>query len=134
MNTLRGHISTIQTHGSLSLVQVCVHEDVFWTTIVIETPDTASYLCQGKEITLMFKETEVSISTDLDLNISIHNKAQGTILEIEKGILLSKLVLATNLGNITALLTSKAINLLQLKIGDPIVAMVKTTEIMVSHS
>ncbi len=133
MNILKGEIIAIQTYGSLSLVHLQLNEDVTWTTLLVETPDTAPYLKKNNKISLMFKETEVSLNKDTGPNISILNSVQGTIEDIEKSPLLSKLILNTSLGKIRSVLTTIAIDALQLKIGDQAIAMVKTNQIMVSQ-
>ena len=51
MNILPGTIKEIQTHGNLTLVKVSV-SDITFTSIVIETPESANYLntwcrCKG---------------------------------------------------------------------------------------
>lgn len=132
MNTLKGKIASIKTTQSLSLVTIQI-EDVFFNTIVIETPDTAVYLKTGGSITILFKETEVIIGKGSEHHISIQNKVMGTILKIEKGELLSKLIISTKIGEITAILTLDATIHLQLKVNEKITVMIKTTEIMLSQ-
>lgn len=132
MNTLKGKIASIKTTQSLSLVTIQI-EDVFFNTIVIETPDTAVYLKTGGAITILFKETEVIIGKGSEQHISIQNKVMGTIIKIEKGELLCKLIINTTIGEITAILTLDATIHLQLKVNEKITVMIKTTEIMLSQ-
>lgn len=131
MNILNGEIASIQTNGSLSHVKVKI-ESIVFDTIIIETPETASYLKIGNHIKLIFKETEVIIGKNKTYSLSIHNKIQGEILEIKNGALLSKLIIKTTIGTIVAVIISDALKKLQLQIGEKIIAMVKTTEIMIT--
>ncbi len=132
MNSFKGKIADIKTNGSLSLITIQV-ESVLFTTIVIETPDTASYLKQGNSVTIIFKETEVIISKGIDQpSISIQNKTVGEILDIKKGALLSTLTIDTTIGKIIAVVTSDSIDQLQLYVGEKITTMIKATEIMLS--
>lgn len=132
MNTLKGKIASIKTTQSLSLVTIQI-EDVFFNTIVIETPDTAPYIKTGGPITILFKETEVIIGKGSEHHISIQNKVMGTVFKIEKGELLCKVIIDTTIGKITAILTLDAAKYLQLEINDKVTVMIKTTEIMLSQ-
>ena len=132
MNILKGKIATIKTKGSLSLVKINVN-DIFLNTIIIETPKTASYLKKGNPINVVFKETEVIIGKGISHNLSLQNKVFGTILEIEKGDFLSKITIDAKVGKIVAIITSEAVEELQLSLNEKVTAMMQTTEIMLSE-
>jgi len=131
MNVLPGSIQSIQTHGNLTLVKVRVSGLVF-TSIIIETPETAGYLQEGAKVRVMFKETEVIISRN-DLNISLQNRIPARITAIKEGQLLSQLTLQYHDHFIGSIITSNAVRQLQLSIGIDVVAMIKTNEIMLSE-
>lgn len=131
MNSLPGEISNIKTSGSLSLVEINVDTIVF-KTIIIDTPDTVSYLKLGNKVNVIFKETEVVIGIGLGHKISMQNQIVGELHIIEKGDLLSKLTIATTIGNIFSIITSNSVDHLELKVGDTVTAMIKTNEIMLS--
>ncbi|PKV49065.1 molybdate transport system regulatory protein [Aquimarina sp. MAR_2010_214] len=132
MNVLQGKITSIKTNGSLSLVTVGI-DDIYFNTIIIETPDTASYLKQGNHIKMIFKETEVIVGKGVEHSLSIQNKAIGEIINIKKGKLLSTVIIDSTVGHLTAIITSDAADQMQLEIGEKITAMIKTTEIMLSE-
>ncbi|WP_103867270.1 molybdopterin-binding protein [Aquimarina sp. I32.4] len=132
MNVLKGKITAIKTTDSISIVTIQV-ASVFFSTILIETPDTAPYLQKGNSIKIIFKETEVIIGKGTTHLTSIQNKIPGKIISIEKGVLLSKLIIDTAVGKITAIITSDATDQLQLKTGEKVTSMIKTTEIMLSQ-
>lgn len=131
MNAFKGTIQSIETQGSLSLVKIKVLTFLF-STIILETPSTASYLKEGNTIRVLFKETEVVIGKGTDHLISMQNKLAGEILTIEKGLLLSKLILHTAIGELTAIITSNAVKQLALEKGEKVTAMIKTNEITLS--
>ena len=131
MNVLPGTIIQINTHGNLSLVKVQVVDLVF-TSIIIETPTTVDYLKPGTSIKVMFKETEVIIGKDTP-NISLQNKIRATISQIDQGALLCRLTLKYHDHTITSVITSNAVEQLQLSEGTEVVAMVKTNEVMLSE-
>ncbi|WP_062057073.1 TOBE domain-containing protein [Aquimarina longa] len=132
MNSIKGEIVTIQTNGSLSLVTIDSN-GIFFSAIIIETPNTASYLKIGNQIKMIFKETEVIIDKNPKPTISIQNRVLGKILTITKGELLSKLTIDTMVGQLTAIITSDALYKLQLEVGNTVTTMIKTTEIMLSE-
>jgi len=131
MNTLSGNIVTIQTYEALSLVKVAV-KDIVFTSIVIDTPETSDYLKTGANVKLYFKETEVSISKDAQLSISIQNKIVCTITAIMQGKLLSQINLSFGGLEIKSIITTDSCNKLNLKENDSILALIKTNEISLS--
>ncbi|WP_299218522.1 TOBE domain-containing protein [uncultured Aquimarina sp.] len=133
MNTFSGHISDIQVNESLSMVSVRINEQVELKTIVVETPETASYLKIENAVEVLFKETEVIISTEDTLSISIQNKIKATIKEVKKGVLLSKLLLNSEIGEMIAILATEVLDELMLAENQEVTAMIKVNEIMISR-
>ncbi|GAA4275126.1 TOBE domain-containing protein [Aquimarina gracilis] len=131
MNKIQGQISNIEVNGSLSLVTTKVKE-VLFKAIVIETPETASYLTVGNTINLLFKETEVVIATGNTNNISLQNQVNGIVEKLEKGALLSQLNIKTVIGDIVSIITTNAISQLNIEEGNTVTAMIKTNEISIS--
>lgn len=131
MNKLTGHITNIKTYEGISLVRALVNATEF-TSIVIDTPQTASYLQQGGEVQLIFKETELIIAKDLQPNISIQNRLPCRIASIKKGVLLCEITLIFGQNQIKSIITSKACEELQLKEQEEILALIKTNEISLS--
>ena len=132
MNSLNGHIVKVEVSGHLSIVSVLVAEQIQLKAIVVETPESASYLQEGQAIAMLFKETEVVIGTGENLTISLQNKIPATIVQIEQGKLLSKLTLTTVAGNICSLISTNAVQQLGLKEQLKVNAMIKLNEVMLS--
>ncbi|MHA7058661.1 TOBE domain-containing protein [Aquimarina sp. M1] len=133
MNVFSGHISAIQVNESLSMVSVWINTYTTLKTILVETPKTASYLKIGNTVNVLFKETEVIISTENRLSISVQNKMKATIKKITKGVLLSKLLLSTTIGDIVSILATEVLEELVLEENQEVIAMIKTNEIMLSQ-
>ncbi len=131
MNTLEGEIKSIHTNGSLSLIKIKVKELLF-SALVVETPDTASYLKKGNSIKIIFKETEVIIGKGKEHPLSIPNKIVGHISMIEKGEILSKIIVNTLVGELIAIITSEVMNEMVLEVNEEVTIMIKTSEIMLS--
>ena len=132
MNSLKGEIERIDISGNLSLVSIKVGECQF-KSIVVETPETVDYLRIGGVVDVLFKETEVIIGIGDNMQISLRNKMISTISSIEKGKLLAKLILQTNAGEVISIITSNAVENLNLKEGSQVMAMVKTNEILLAE-
>jgi molybdate transport system regulatory protein len=131
MNILKGNIESIAVNGDLSIVRVKTGDSVF-SSIVIDTPETASFLKVKNEVKIIFKETEVIIGVGDMSGISLRNKMVGTVKRIDADILLSKLTLETAMGTITSIITSNAVEQLKIKPGMEVIAMVKTNELILS--
>ncbi|WP_420386906.1 TOBE domain-containing protein [Roseivirga sp.] len=131
MNTLKANITDIHTSGSLSLVSLQSGNQSL-KSIVIDTPDTAAYLQVGEEVNIIFKEMEVSIATEEQLPISLQNRIYGTISTIDRSDLLSRVVLSTDLGQITSVITTASVDRLELQPGQKVFALIKTNELMLS--
>jgi molybdopterin-binding protein len=131
MNTLNGNITAIQSHEGISLVKIKSNNTIY-TSIVLDTPETASYLKIGYAVKIIFKETEVIISKDFNPNISIQNRLHCTIESIKKGVLLSQINLNFGATIIKSIITTNACEQLQLLKNDTVLALVKTNEVSLS--
>lgn len=131
MNILTGHIANIKVNGELSIVKVKVGP-VLFSTIVIDTPDTAPFLKPDNRVKVIFKETEVILGVGDMTGISLRNKMKGKVSDIESDTLLSKVTIETEIGEITSIITSNAVKNLKIILGMEITAMVKTNELMLS--
>ncbi len=132
MNVLNGVITQIQSHEGISLVKAKTTKDIVFTSIVLDTSETAEYLKEGNDIKIIFKETEVIISKDAELNISVQNQIPCIIQSIKTGKLLSQVNLLFGETIIKSIITSNACKQLQLKENDKVMALIKTNEISLS--
>lgn len=117
----------------MSLVTIEVNPKTFLNVIVIETPQTASYLKEGNPINALFKETEVVVGLNQHHNSSLDNSINGKVLSIERGILLSRVVIVSDAGEIHAMLSSSAVDRMKLQVNLPVIAMIKFNEIMLAE-
>ncbi len=129
MNKLEGIIIHITSQDDLSLIDLKVDNDLF-TTILINSDDI-DYLKTDNKVFILFKETEVSIAKNLSGILSIRNKMRAKVKEIEKGKILTKVVLDYKDKSIISIITTRAVNELDLQIGDEVDALVKTNEVSI---
>ena len=128
MNQLKGTVETIETAESLALVSVKADGHIF-SSVVIESAETSDYLQLGKEVYLVFKETEVSIGKGLSGGLSLRNRFPVQIREIQAGQILTQLTLDFHGHLLYSVITSRSVHDLSLQIGDWVEGLVKTNEI-----
>lgn len=133
MNVLQGNITDITTADDLSLVKVSAAGYTF-TAIVIDTPELSAYLKKDAPVRILFKETEVMITTTMPLAISVQNRIICRIAGITTGKLLCELTLRLENSDaeIRSIITRNACEQLTLQIGDKVTALIKTNEVSLS--
>ncbi|MDO8930690.1 MAG: TOBE domain-containing protein [Bacteroidota bacterium] len=128
MNKLSGIISKIQQSGAILLVDVDVDGHGF-SAMLIESATQPEWLQTGNTIDLVFKETEVSLARNLSGMISMRNRMKCIVQHIDRGELLSKISLQFQKYVVTSAITTRSVDLLDLKIGDEVEALVKANEV-----
>ena len=128
MNKLPGKISKVQQSGAILLVDVDVDGHGF-SALLIESATHPEWLQAGNTIDLVFKETEVTLAKNLSGIISMRNRMKCTVQRIERGELLSKISLKFQEYRITSAITTRAVDSLQLVLGDEVEALVKANEV-----
>lgn len=128
MNKLTGIISQIQQSGSILLVDVDVNGQVF-SALLIESALYPHWMQKGKVVELVFKETEVTLAMNRNGLISMRNRMDCEVLEVERGELLSKVSLKFQQYILVSAITTRAVDSLKIKAGDAIEALVKSNEI-----
>ena len=130
MSRLKAEITAIESGGHISLVELRAHGDRF-SCVVIETPQTAAYLRIGREVEILFKETEVSIAKDLSGEISLRNRIPAMIKQVDKGAVLARIVLDYRGLEIVSIITTRSANRLNLRPGDRVIGLVKANEVSI---
>ena len=130
MNNFEGFIKTVHVNGNLSIVDIEVTSDILMKAIILDTPETASYLKSNSKVSILFKETEVIIGLGDQSGISLQNKIPAIITSLEIGNLLCKLDLKSDAGIFTAIISAAAAVALNLKVEDEVTAMIKLNEVM----
>lgn len=128
MNELRGRIAAIETNGFVSLVDVAVGSDTF-TAILLETPASAPFLAAGREVAVLFKETEVSLAKNLSGLLSLRNRIRTRVQGIVRGEILSEIRLDYQGQALTSIVTARAVERLALQEGDEVEALIKANEV-----
>ncbi len=128
MNKLTGTITHILQSGAILLVDVDVDGQGF-SALLIESATMPEWLREGKSVEIVFKETEVSLGKNLSGLISTRNRMKCKVMQIVRGQILSKIKLGFLKYTISSALTTRAVDSLQIVIGDEIEALVKANQI-----
>jgi len=131
MNCLKGQITGIEMKEHLSLIRIKVGSGEF-KSIVIDTPESSDYLSVGKEVKVLFKESETVLARDLAGEISLQNRITGIVTGVEKGQLLSNVHLDCDGSQVSSIITTLSVERLGIDIGVELVALIKTNEIVLA--
>lgn len=101
-------------------------------SIIIEIPESVPFLKIDSLVKILFKETEVSIAKNFSGKISLQNKLPCKIKEIERGKLLSKLILDCKGNKIISIITTAAVEQLELNQNEEVLALIKTNEVILA--
>ena len=132
MNSFLGHITEVTTNGTMSIVCVEVESGEEFMSVVIDTPESAPYMKKGNKVNVLFKEMEVAVTTQNELDISIENRITGNITRMEEGVLLSRLVLETTIGEVIAIISTMSVKQMGLVEKMNVMIMVKLNEIILA--
>ncbi|SFZ98516.1 TOBE [hydrothermal vent metagenome] len=99
--------------------------------------ELASHVKEGKRVKLICKPTSVALakpSADMknfSKNLSYSNQLNVVISSIDKGALLSSIVLKFGEFKLESIMSSDVIERLDLKIGDDVIALLKSNELSI---
>lgn len=130
MNRLPGTIAGIETSGSIALVDVDALGQRLTATLLGATADAAAWT-PGMPVALLFAETEVALAKNLSGLISMRNRINATVVSVERGSILAKVVLDVGGSRVVSIITSRSSTKLDLKPGDRVEALVKANEMSV---
>lgn len=134
MNRLQGKVEDVRVSGHLSQVTVLLPGGTRLRAIVIDTPETASYLSGRGAVGVLFKETEVLLAASDGAAISVENFLKGRIEYIVAGELLCRVGLESDEGPITAVVAADSLKRLGLKEGGEVMALIPMNTIMLTES
>ncbi len=96
----------------------------------------------GKSLLGEYKQAEIYLDKVLsnprclevkNLKLSARNQFKGKVLAVEKGVITAKVKVEIKMPvTVTAVITKEAVDELDLKVGDEVTAIVKSTEIMIA--
>ena len=127
MNRLPGTINAVEVHGSIALVEVLVGVHRFTATLIGASEEVSEWRF-GMPVTLLFKETEVSLAKNLTGLISMRNRIPCTVTAVERGKLLARITLDFEGRMLESVITTRSSFSLNLAEGDVVEGLVKANE------
>lgn len=131
MNKLQGSIKNITKDEAIQILEILA-DGVLLSAIRTEGNGVVSQLNIGDHVTVSFKETAMSISKNLSGEISIQNRFEVRIMSITTDRVLSKLFLDFKGRQLISVITTTSVKRMQLKPGDQVQGLVKTTDMLFS--
>ncbi len=125
MNKLDAVIKKVEQHESLCFLEL----DASGTRLSMLLFDLKPEFGEGSRVQVLFKETEVVLAKRLGGEISFSNRFQAVITKIEKGEILADISLLCPAGEISSIITMKALSRLTLEPGDEVTVMVKASQL-----
>jgi molybdate transport system regulatory protein len=87
-------------------------------------------LAAGLPVTVLLKSTEVSVAVGPVAKLSIRNQIPGTIFEVDNGAVMTTVKVTIEGGHtLTAAITKDGAEDLELAPGDPVIVLVKSTDV-----
>ena len=128
MNRLFGKVADFETEGEISLVRVEV-AGARVAALVLESAGSAGYLKPGSPVTVLFKESEVSLAAGPAFPISIRNRLPCRVVSLALGGLLAHVALDFGGNRLHSLISAEAARELDLRPGTAVQALIKATEV-----
>lgn len=113
MNTIKGTVVSVNSANGLCEVEVKTPLGNVYA-VVLKSPEEAEFVKENKRVKCVFKETEVLLLRE---KVSQINLFEGTIRSLEKGLVLSMLVVDCKGEEIRVMLTSRQVDNLGLSQG-----------------
>lgn len=132
-NQLKGTITKVVEGAVNGVVVISLGDETVKADITLESIKELS-LTEGKTAYAIVKATNVMFAsgTDRITNISARNQLSGTIVKVTEGAVNGHVSLKMADGNVVSgSITNEAIESLGLKVGDPALAIIKATDVMV---
>ena len=132
-NQLKGTITKVVEGAVNGVVVISLGDETVKADITLESIKELN-LTEGKTAYAIVKATNVMFAsgTDRITNISARNQLAGTIVKVTEGAVNGHVSVKMADGNVVSgSITNEAIESLDLKVGDPALAIIKATDVMV---
>ena len=100
---------------------------------ITESSTESMHLQVGDKVIAFFKASHVLIGIGWSIPISARNKLQGVIKTIIKGAVNSEVALTLPSGDVlSSIVTNDAVEDMALKVGEEVVAIIKSSDVMIA--
>ncbi|MBF0610180.1 MAG: hypothetical protein G8345_00100 [Magnetococcales bacterium] len=130
MNRLPGTLVKMERDGGMILMQVMAMGCTFTAMLLTGSEEPCRWQV-GDAVTLLFKESEVSLAKGLSGLTSLRNRHGGCIEEIQRGRLISRVIFRFQESRLSSIITTGSVERLSLQVGDEVEWLVKANEMAV---
>jgi len=128
MNTLKAQVTQIDSMDNLAIVKFD-YQGLALSMMSLGIKD----LKVESQVIISINASHIAIGKDLKGDISLSNRFDCVIKELDKGELLSSIKLRINDDCLTSIITTSSVNRLNLQVGDEVQALVKASEISIKE-
>jgi molybdopterin-binding protein len=118
-------VVSVVSDGIVSILNAKYFDDNFIVSLIGDKQEL-----EGKNIELIFKETEIILSKNMIVSTA-KNSFLGVVKSISNGIILSKIDLEYHNNIITAIIFKDSLRDIDIKISDIVYWLIKPTEIFI---
>ncbi|MGW3630745.1 TOBE domain-containing protein [Streptomyces sp. NPDC005122] len=133
-NQLPGTVTFVTSDEVMATVRLRLDGGQDMTAAVTAEAVEELGLTQGSVVRALVKSTEVSLATGPVEGVSIRNQLPGTVTDVATGGAMARVRLAVAGAELTSAITSDAATELGLAAGSSVVALIKSTEVSLSHA
>lgn len=121
-------------HGAVSTFLVLkTAQGTKMSASITESSSEAMHIKTGDKVIAFFKASHVLVATGWAIPISARNKLQGSIKSISKGAVNSEIAIKLPSGDVlSSIITNDAVEDMALKDGDEVVAIIKSSDVMIA--
>ncbi|MET9258231.1 molybdopterin-binding protein [Streptomyces sp. NPDC048182] len=128
-NQLPGTVTAVTPGEAMATVKIRLTGGQDLTAAVTLEAVEDLGLTAGSPVRALVKSTEVSLATAPVEGLSIRNRLSGTVTGLTTGAAMASVKVGVEGGELTSAITKEAAEDLGLAVGQPVVALVKSTEV-----
>ncbi|MEU8812393.1 TOBE domain-containing protein [Streptomyces violaceoruber] len=128
-NQLPGTVTAVTPGEAMATVAVRLSGGQDLTAAITREAAEDLALTPGTAVRALVKSTEVALATGRVDGLSIRNRLPGTVTALTTGAAMAAVAVAVEGAELTAAVTRQAADDLGLSVGNPVVALVKSTEV-----
>lgn len=133
-NQLPGTVTSVTSGEVMATVRLRLDGGQDLTAAVTVEAVEDLGLATGSAVRALVKSTEVSLATGPVEGVSIRNQLPGTVTDVATGGAMARVRLTVAGGELTSAITRDAATELGLTAGSSVVALIKSTEVSLSHA
>jgi len=131
-NKIQGVVESIEKDTVNSSVYIKLKSGLTLVSVITNGAIDNLELDIGDDVVAIIKSSSVLVSTDINLSISARNKFQGVITDIILGDINSEILIDIGNGDkIATVITKNSTENLDLKVGDSVLAIIKSSDVMI---